>query len=782
LLTLGTLPPGITVTSQSATSLTLGGTATLADYESAIEAIQFSTTHESQSPPVRLISVAATDSVFNTNTATASISITPVNDAPIADDDSATTNEDTALNVNAANGLLNGDSDPEWGTVSIPTPTHDYTASDDNTANSLWENSQTAANHWTLASGVSKNTNPSTSYPGITQSYNFDGTGGGTQSSFASFAGDPSNDNATFEIWFRPSDATGNEILFETGAAGDGVSIVLSDESLQYRVKDSGANIQLSHNIATEIASGEFIQAVGTVDVNTGTVTLYVNGVQVATQTNASIGDWAGGDNAGLGVQNGGINFGTFGAFTGEIASMRFYQSSLETTDVAYRFMETAGSDGLQITQINGSNYTPGSQLTLPSGALLTVEADGSFSFHPTTVAAWQNLDHDDSTTDSFTYTIRDAEGLTATATATITIEGRNDQLQATNLNQTHSYTEDAATVPLDDIVVTDIDNAEIITATLTLNDTSAGILTTSGAATYTPGTGIWTITGTQSDVNIALATVSFTPSSDHDTNTTIDVMISDGNEHGTVSRTGVIQLNVNAVNDPPAIDLDQLDATTAGTAFSGQFVEQQGPVAISTDQVQILDVDDSNIESATIELTNAFAGDVLSVSGTLPTGITLALGSTDTQLLLTGSATLAEYQTAIEQIQFNNPNLDPNFSDRIIHVTVNDGNLNSNTAVATIDMINAPQLLIANATAAEGGQLVFNANFSSPTIDDVTLQFSLANGSATVGTDLEASGFEFSTDGGTNWNSVPATNQITLLSGSTSFLLRVDSTQDTNV
>ena len=69
----------------------------------------------------------------------------------------------------------------------------------------------------------------------------------------------------------------------------------------------------------------------------------------------------------------------------------------------------------------------------------------------------------------------------------------------------------------LDDIVVSDADVGEIVTATLTLADTSAGSLTTSGTASYTAGTGVWTITDTVANVNAALANVAFMPATEYD-------------------------------------------------------------------------------------------------------------------------------------------------------------------------------------------------------------------------------------------------------------------------
>ena len=81
--------------------------------------------------------------------------------------------------------------------------------------------------------------------------------------------------------------------------------------------------------------------------------------------------------------------------------------------------------DSLAITQLNGAAYLPGTSLTLPSGALLTVNADGSYSYDPN--GQFETLGTGTSTTDTFTYTIEDGNGGTDTATVAIAIQGVND-------------------------------------------------------------------------------------------------------------------------------------------------------------------------------------------------------------------------------------------------------------------------------------------------------------------------------------------------------------------
>src|SRR4029450_8065327 len=64
-------------------------------------------------------SYTVSDGKGGTDTATVNLTITGVNDAPVAVDDTGTTNENTALNVIAANGVLKNDTDGEGGTLTV---------------------------------------------------------------------------------------------------------------------------------------------------------------------------------------------------------------------------------------------------------------------------------------------------------------------------------------------------------------------------------------------------------------------------------------------------------------------------------------------------------------------------------------------------------------------------------------------------------------------------------------------------------------------------------------
>ncbi|WP_197995863.1 Ig-like domain-containing protein [Gimesia algae] len=88
-------------------------------------------------------------------------------------------------------------------------------------------------------------------------------------------------------------------------------------------------------------------------------------------------------------------------------------------------------SDSFTVTKVNGSPLKVGNQITLVSGALLTVNADGTFTYDPN--GAFENLAANETDTDSFTYTITDQNGATDTATVTIEIDGVNDAPVATD-------------------------------------------------------------------------------------------------------------------------------------------------------------------------------------------------------------------------------------------------------------------------------------------------------------------------------------------------------------
>ena len=143
--------------------------------------------------------------------------------------------------------------------------------------------------------------------------------------------------------------------------------------------------------------------------------------------------------------------------------------------------------DTLAITQINGVDITNGEQITLASGALLTIRTDGTFDYDPN--GAFDGLSTDDIGTDSFTYTLSDGTvSDTDSATVTITINGDNDapiiDLNGPDVDGTDFeavFTEDEFAQPLanllsiDAVIQDDEDNIAEVRIIPTLPSTNDG-------------------------------------------------------------------------------------------------------------------------------------------------------------------------------------------------------------------------------------------------------------------------------------------------------------------
>lgn len=81
--------------------------------------------------------------------------------------------------------------------------------------------------------------------------------------------------------------------------------------------------------------------------------------------------------------------------------------------------------DALTITEINAQDITTGQTVTLGSGASVTLGADGALRYDQN--GAFDALGAGETGSDSFSYRVSDGNGGTATATASITIEGADE-------------------------------------------------------------------------------------------------------------------------------------------------------------------------------------------------------------------------------------------------------------------------------------------------------------------------------------------------------------------
>jgi hypothetical protein len=80
--------------------------------------------------------------------------------------------------------------------------------------------------------------------------------------------------------------------------------------------------------------------------------------------------------------------------------------------------------DPLTVSAVNGNSGDVAQQITLASGALLTVSPDGGFVYDPN--GQFKDLLEGQTASDSYEYTVADGQGGAATATVMITVAGTN--------------------------------------------------------------------------------------------------------------------------------------------------------------------------------------------------------------------------------------------------------------------------------------------------------------------------------------------------------------------
>ncbi|TNC08380.1 DUF4347 domain-containing protein, partial [Methylobacterium terricola] len=208
----------------------------------------------------------------------------------------------------------------------------------------------------------------------------------------------------------------------------------------------------------------------------------------------------------------------------------------------------------------------------------------------------------------------------------------------------------------------------------------------------------------------------------------------------GGTTETAAVTVTVDAA---PILDLD---ASAPGTGFRTSYGAGGTAVAIVDTDVAVTDVDNAQIASARAVITNPQADDGLTFVGTPPSGIVASYDAATHTLTLTGAASKADYQTALQQIRYASTGSAPSTVDRTIAVTVNDGTIDSAVATATVTVVaaNAPPVntLPASQTLAEDSSLVFSAtNRNAVTVADpdagtgnLTTTLGVAHGTLTLG------------------------------------------------
>ena len=126
-----------------------------------------------------------------------------------------------------------------------------------------------------------------------------------------------------------------------------------------------------------------------------------------------------------------------------------------------------------------------------------------------------------------------------------------------------------------------------------------------------------------------------------------------------------------------PEVDLDADDSSTATINDYNRIVTVENGVAPVADaDITITDPDSTFLVQSTVTLTNPLAGDLLTAPTTdpgWPAGITVSPLSTSSNIILEGNAPIADYEAALQLVEFSNSNLLADLTDRVVEITVQD-------------------------------------------------------------------------------------------------------------
>ncbi|MCS5711810.1 Ig-like domain-containing protein [Candidatus Berkiella aquae] len=352
------------------------------------------------------------------------------------------------------------------------------------------------------------------------------------------------------------------------------------------------------------------------------------------------------------------------------------------------------------VSAVNGLGTNVGNQFTLLSNALLLLNADGSYTYNPNGV--FNYLAAGSQGIDSFTYTMHDAEGLSSSATVTITINGVN-----------------SAPVAVDDSNTTDANaiinvNTIVDPHNLLINDTddvgdTHSISEVNGVAANV-GNQITLASGALLTVN-ADGTYNYNPNHMFDSlaqgSSTTDSFTYTLQDSGGLTSTATVIITINGVNDAPTA-VDDSNTTDANTMIDVNLVSDPHNLLIN-------DTDPDVGDTLVISEVQGLAANV-GVQITLASGALLTVNANGTYQynpngafvsLSVGASTIDSFtytvqdsggltSTATVSITINGVNEAP--------IAVDDSNTTHGTTVIDVNSTLDPQCLLFNDSDPDTG------------------------------------------------------------------------------
>ena len=673
--------------------LTLSGTDTIANYLSILQAVTFASSSDdpTSTSASRTITFSVTDADSDgagaeTSTATSTINITPANDAP-------------AL---SAGGTLayteNGSAAVIDGGVALSDADDSQIASGSVTISSGW----TIGDVLAVATG---STNITASYAPGTGVLTLSGTDTIANYlsilqavTFASSSDDPTSTSASRTITFSVTDADSDGAGAETSTATSTINITPANDA---PALSAGGTLAYNENASVAV-------------IDAGIALSDADDTQIA----------------------GGSVALSSGRTTGDVLAVATGSTNITASYVPGTGVLTlSGTDTI-------ANYL----------SILQAVTFASSSDDPTSTSTSRTI--------TFSVTDADSESAgaeTSTATSTINITPANDA-PALSAGGTLAYTEnDSATVIDAGVALSDADDTEIAGGSVTISSgwTTGDVLavatgSTNITASYSPGTGVLTLSGTDTIANYLsiLQAVTFASSSDDPTSTsasrtiTFSVTDADSDGAGAETSTATSTINITPANDAPALSAGGTLAYT-----------ENGSAAVIDGGVALSDADDTQIASGSVTISSGWTtGDVLAVA-TGSTNITASYSPGTGVLTLSGTDTIANYLSILQAVTFASSSDDPTSTSasRTITFSVTDADSDgagaeTSTATSTINITpanDAPIAIADTAVVTENAAVTTTSVLDNDTDADTndTIIVSAVNGSTSdVGNQISLS------------------------------------------
>ena len=584
--------------------LTLTGTASVADYQTALRAVTYENSSEDPSDVSRLVRFQLTDTSGRTSVPSSRlIFVTPVNDAPtVTTSDGATAYSEgdplTAVDPDLVVGDVD-DTDIEGGQVRI---SDGFEPGDE--------------------LGF-------TEQPGITQAYDSD---------------------------------TGVLTLTGTASVADYQAAMRAISFSQ-----TGDNPGPSRTVEFTVNDGELDSSAATKDI----AVAGVNDKPVLDTT----------DDALSYTENGGP-----GAIDPGITATDPDSATLQGATIRISSNFSAGEDRLGFEDQAGITHGYDDEL-----GVLTLSGEASVADYEAALrtVTYENVS-DNPTPDARTIAFQVDDGgavenLSDEATRDVGITPVNDAPEVTTTDGSTSYVvgDPAATID-SSVSVFDVDDANLESAQVRISSGfEAGdelVLADQPGIdeAYDADTGVLTLTGSApaGDYELALQSVGYSHTGENPApSKTVEFSVNDGDTDSAAASKSL------DVSTPPTGEAPVVTTSDGSTSYS--LADTTG-VAVDG-ALTVTDADDTNLESAQVQIVGFEPGDDLAFAPQL--GISGNFDSEVGVLSLTGPAPVADYETALRSVLFRHfgDNVE---ASRTVEFKANDGDFDSNVASKSIDLV----------------------------------------------------------------------------------------------